>query len=160
MTIAEWCLFGAVVLYLLSLAPAKALAPREFDNAKPRDPAFYADPVRGRMLGAHMNGIETFPFFAVAVLLAEFRSAPQAWIDGLALAFLATRLLFVLAYVGDRSTLRTMLWNAAFAFNLGIFFHAGFGVRGAVIATAAGLIWALTLGPILIHGESKLRKEL
>lgn len=153
MTIAEWCLFGTVLLYLVSLAPAKALAPREFDNAKPRAPAFYADPVRGRMLGAHINGIETFPFFAVAVLLAEFRAAPQAWVDGLGLAFLVTRALFVLAYVGDRATLRTMLWNAAFAFNLGIFFLAGFGVRGAVIATGVGMAWALALGPILIIGE-------
>jgi uncharacterized MAPEG superfamily protein len=157
MTIAEWCLFGAVILYLATLAPAKALAPSEFDNARPRDPKFYAYPVRGRMLGAHINGIETFPFFAAAVLLAEFRSAPQEWIDCLALAFLATRILFVAAYVGDRSTLRTMLWNAAFAFNLGIFFLAGFGVRGAVLATGIGLAWAIALGPILILGERRKR---
>lgn len=157
MTIAEWCLFGAVILYLLSLAPAKALGSRDFDNAKPRDPAFYADPVRGRMLGAHINGIESFPFFAVAVLLAEFRSAPQDWIDGLALAFLVTRILFVIAYVADRATPRTMLWNAAFAFNIGIFFLAGFGVSGARIATGLGLLWTLALGPILIIGERKRR---
>ncbi len=153
MTIAEWCLFGAVILYLVSLAPAKALASREFDNARPRDPAFYADPVRGRMFGAHINGIETFPFFAIAVLLAEFRSVPQAWIDGLALAFLGARILFVLAYVADRATLRTMLWNAAFAFNLGIFFLAGFGAKGAAIATGAGLVFALIVGLILTIGQ-------
>ena len=153
MTIAEWCLFGAVILYLVSLAPAKAIASREFDNAKPRDPSFYADPVRGRMLGAHANGIEAFPFFAVAVLLAEFRAAPQPWIDGLAMAFLAARLLFVLAYVADRATLRTMLWNAAFAFNVGIFFLAGFGITGAVAATSVGLFWAVIVGLILIVGQ-------
>jgi uncharacterized MAPEG superfamily protein len=157
MTIAEWCLFGAVVLYLGTLAPAKALASQEFDNARPRDAAFYANPVRKRMLGAHINGLETFPFFAVAVLLAGFRDAPQAWTDSLAAAFLATRILFVLAYVGDRPTARTMLWNAAFAFNLGIFFLAGYGTGGALIATAAGLAWALLLGPILILAERKRR---
>ena len=48
-------------------------------------------PTRKRALGAHFNGIETFPFFAAAVLLAEFRDAPQAWVDGLALGFLVTR---------------------------------------------------------------------
>lgn len=149
MTIAEWCLFGAVMLYLGTVAPAKALGHREFDNAAPRDPKFYEHPVRRRALGAHINGIETFPFFAVAVLLAEFRQAPQIWIDGLALAFLGTRLAFVLAYVADRATLRTVLWNAAFAFNLGIFFLSGSGTRGAVIATSAGLLWALAVWPIL-----------
>jgi uncharacterized MAPEG superfamily protein len=149
MTIAEWCLFGAVVLYLATVAPAKALGHREFDNGSPRDPSFYEHPVRKRALGAHINGIETFPFFATAVLLAQFRQAPQEWVDGLALAFLFTRLGFVGAYVGNKPTTRTVLWNAAFAFNLGIFFLSGFGVRGAVVATVAGLLWALAVWPIL-----------
>ena len=157
MTIAEWCLFGAVILYLVTLAPAKALAPDKFDNAKPRDPAFYAEPLRNRMLGAHINGIETFPFFAAAVLLSEFRGAPQEWIDGLAVAFLVTRILFVLAYVADRPTLRTTLWNAAFAFNLGIFFLAGFGERGATIATVVGLAFAIIVATILVLGERTRR---
>lgn len=150
MTIAEWCLFGAVILYLGTVAPAKAFGHREFNNAAPRDPAFYEHPVRRRALGAHINGIETFPFFATAVLLAEFRGAPQAWVDGLAIGFLVTRLVFVAAYVGDKPTVRTVFWNMAFAFNLGIFFLSGFGVRGALIATISGLLWALTLWPILV----------
>ncbi len=149
MTIAEWCLFGAVMLYLSTLAPAKALGHREFDNAAPRSDEFYEHPVRRRVLGAHINGIETFPFFAAAVLLAEFREAPQPWIDGLAAAFLVSRIAFVLAYVGDRATLRTMLWNVAFAFNLGIFFLSGFGPSGASIALAIGLGWSLTVGMLL-----------
>jgi uncharacterized MAPEG superfamily protein len=60
MTIAEWCLFGAAILYLATVAPAKAIGHREFDNASPRDPSFYEHPVRKRALGAHINGIETF----------------------------------------------------------------------------------------------------
>jgi uncharacterized MAPEG superfamily protein len=155
MTIAEWSLFGAVVLYLATVAPAKAMGRREFDNASPRDPSFYEHPVRKRALGAHINGIETFPFFATAVLLAEFRQAPQDWIDGLATAFLITRLGFVAAYVCDKPTTRTVLWNAAFAFNLGVFFLSGFGVRGAVIATVAGLLWALAVWPILARVQRK-----
>ena len=102
-----------------------------------------------------MNGIEAFPFFAAAVLLAEFRQAPQPWIDGLAVAFLLTRLAFVFAYVGDRATLRTMLWNAAFAFNLGIFFLSGFGPSGATIALAIGLGWSLTVGVLLTALERR-----
>jgi len=122
MTIAEICLFAAVLLYLLTLAPAKAFGHREFDNADPRAPEFYQKPLRARLLGAHNNGIETFPFFLGAVLLAEFRAAPQAWIDGLAVAFLVFRLAFVLAYVSGRSTTRTLLWNAGFIANTAIFF--------------------------------------
>ena len=66
MTIAEWCVFGAVMLYLATIAPFKATGFRRFDNSKPRDPAFFEDPLRARALGAHLNGIETFPFFAAA----------------------------------------------------------------------------------------------
>ena len=122
MTIAEWCVFGAVLLYLLTIAPFKAIGFRRFDNARPRDPAFFEDPLRARALGAHINGIETFPFFATAVLLAEFRSGPQNLINELAVLFLIVRIAYVLTYLGDRPTLRTILWNLGFAINLAIFF--------------------------------------
>jgi uncharacterized MAPEG superfamily protein len=121
-TLAEDSLFAAVLLYLLVLAPVKFGAHREFDNADPRNPDFYRTPLRARVLGAHQNGLETFPFFAAAVLLAEFRAAPQGWVDGLALGFVAIRLAYVAAYIGDRSTLRSILWSLGFAVNAAIFF--------------------------------------
>jgi uncharacterized MAPEG superfamily protein len=122
MTVAEWCIFGALMLYLLTIAPVKWIGFRRFDNAKPRDPAFYADPLRSRALGAHQNGIEAFPFFAIAVLLAEFREGPQRLIDELAILFLIVRIAYVLTYLGDRPTLRSILWSIGFAINLAIFF--------------------------------------
>ena len=122
MTVAEWCIFGALLLYLLTIVPIKWIGFHRFDNAKPRDPAFYADPLRARALGAHQNGIETFPFFAIAVLLAEFREGPQRLIDELAVLFLIVRIAYVLTYLGDRPTLRSILWSIGFAINLGIFF--------------------------------------
>jgi uncharacterized MAPEG superfamily protein len=120
-TVAEWSLLAAVLLYLLTLAPFKPLGYREFDNARPRAPAFWEKPIRARALGAHLNGIETFPFFAAAVLLAEFRECPQGRIDALGLAFVAIRALYVLAYLGDRPWSRTLLWNVGFAVNVAIF---------------------------------------
>ncbi len=122
MTVAEWCVFGAVLLYLLTIAPFKALGAGQFDNSKPRDPAFYDDPIRSRALGAHLNGIETFPFFAAAVLLAEFRAAPQNLINELAVLSLIVRVAYVFTYLGNRPTLRTILWNIGFVINTAIFF--------------------------------------
>src|SRR3954453_8441580 len=122
MTIAEYCLLGAVLLYLLTIAPFKAVGLRIFDNSKPRDPDFYGDPLPARAFGAHLNGIETFLFFTAAVLLAQFRDGPQRLIDELAVLFLIVRLAYVLSYLGDRPTLRTILWNVGFAINLAIFF--------------------------------------
>jgi uncharacterized MAPEG superfamily protein len=122
MTVAEWCVFGAVLLYLLTLAAGKLSDIRRFDNANPRDPAFFQDPLRARALGAHQNGIETFPFFAFAVLLAEFRLGSLRLIDELAVLFLIVRIAYILTYVGNRPTLRSILWNIGFAINVAIFF--------------------------------------
>jgi uncharacterized MAPEG superfamily protein len=122
MTFAEIMLFAAVILYLLTVAPVKAFGHRRFDNANPRDPGFYRPGIAARALGAHLNGIEAFAFFAAAVLLAEFRHAPQHWIDLLAGIFVGIRLLFVLAYLGNWPTTRTLLWNLGFAVNVAIFF--------------------------------------
>jgi uncharacterized MAPEG superfamily protein len=125
MTVAEWCVFAALMLYLLTIAPVKWLGFRRFDNARPRDPSFYADPIAARALGAHQNGIEAFPFFAAAVLLAEFHGAPQRLVDELAVLFLIVRIAYVLTYLGDRPTLRSILWCIGFAINTGIFFLPG-----------------------------------
>ncbi|THD70585.1 MAG: MAPEG family protein [Bradyrhizobium sp.] len=122
MTVAEWCVFGTLMLYLLTIVPVKWIGFRRFDNAKPRDPAFYDDPIRTRALGAHQNGIEAFPFFATAVLLAEFRGGQQRLIDELAVLFLIVRIAYVLTYLGDRPTLRSILWSIGLTINIAIFF--------------------------------------
>ena len=122
MTIAEWCVFGTLLLYLLTIGSIKWIGFRRFDNSKPRDPAFYEGPIAARVLGAHQNGIEAFPFFAAAVLLAEFRSCPQRLIDELAMLFLIVRIAYVFTYLGNRPRLRSILWNIGFAINIVIFF--------------------------------------
>ena len=122
MTVAEWCVFGTLMLYLLTIVSVKWAGHRRFDNAKPRDLAFYDNPISARALGAHQNGIEAFPFFAAAVLLAEFRQAPQHYIDELAVLFLIVRIAYVFTYLGNRPTLRSILWSLGFAINIVIFF--------------------------------------
>jgi uncharacterized MAPEG superfamily protein len=122
MTVAEYCIFGVVALYLLTIVPIKWIGYRHYDNSMPRAPAFYRDAIRARALGAHQNGIEAFPFFAVAVLLAEFRAAPQNLINELAVLFLIVRIAYVLTYIGNRPRLRSILWNVGFTINVAIFF--------------------------------------
>ena len=122
MTVAEFCIFGVVAIYLLTIVPIKWIGFRHYDNSKPRDPAFYEDAIRARALGAHQNGLEAFPFFAAAVLLAEFRDAPQNLINELAVLFVIVRVAYVLTYIGNRPRLRSILWNIGFVINIAIFF--------------------------------------
>ncbi len=123
MTIAEWCIFrNADALFV-------------DDCIRQRPSAFAASTIPGpaippssrsrsglaRWAPTH-NGIEAFPFFAAAVLLAEFRTAPQHLINELAVLFLIVRIAYVFTYLGDRPTLRSILWNLGFAINVAIFF--------------------------------------
>ena len=122
MTVAELCLLAAVFLIVATIGPAKFMGRREYDNANPRDPKFYTPGFRARSQGAHLNGYETFSFFAVAVLLAEMKGAPQGTLDALAVGFLLARLAYVACYLGDRPTLRSVMWAVGLAFNVAIFF--------------------------------------
>lgn len=122
MTVAELCLLAAVFLIVATIGPAKFLGRHAYDNANPRDPRFYTPGFRTRSLGAHQNGYETFPFFAAAVLLAEMKGAPQGTLDALAVGFLLARVAYVACYLGDRPTLRSVMWAVGLAFNVAIFF--------------------------------------
>ena len=122
MTVAEWCVFGAVMLYLLTIAPFKAIGFRRFDNAKPRDPAFYEEPLRARALGAHPTASRHSRSSQSPCCWRSFGSAPQHLIDELAVLFLIVRIAYVFTYLGNRPTLRSILWNIGFAINVAIFF--------------------------------------
>ena len=49
-------------------------------------------------------------------------AAPQHLIDELAVLFLIVRIAYVFTYLGDRPTLRSILWSIGFAINVAIFF--------------------------------------
>jgi uncharacterized MAPEG superfamily protein len=122
MTIADLTLLAAVLLTIGTIGFAKVKGGRAYDNANPRSPDFYQDPFRARALAAHQNGFEAFPFFAAAVILAEMRHMPQGILDGLAVAFILLRVVYVTLYLRNRPTMRSAVWSAAFACNLLIFF--------------------------------------
>ncbi len=127
MTIADLCLLAAVILTIASIAPAKL--DREFDNANPRDPAYYKLGLRARAQAAHLNGFEAFPFFAAAVILAEMRGASQGWVNVLAVAFILARIVYVGMYLTNRATLRSVVWSVAFLINVAIFFSPAWAGR-------------------------------
>ncbi|HEY4173085.1 MAG TPA: MAPEG family protein [Rhodopila sp.] len=122
MTIAELCLLGSVILTIVSIMPAKLSGRGDYDNGSPRDPRFFTPGLRTRSLGAHQNGFEAFPLFAAAVILAEMRAVPQGTVDLLAVTFVVIRVVYVVLYLGDRPSLRSMVWWVGFVCNLAIFF--------------------------------------
>ena len=120
LTLADLSILGAVAAYMAPIATAKYAAGGSFDNAKPRDPTFYDDAFRARALGAHQNGLEGFAFFAVAVVIAQMRAAPQHIVDGLAVAYVALRFAYAAAYLAGAASLRSAIWALAFAANIAL----------------------------------------
>ena len=120
LTLADLSILAAVAAYMAPIAIAKYGSLRQFDNDKPRDPAFYQDPFRARALWAHQNGLEGFAFFAAAVVIAQMRDAPQHVADSLALAYVALRFAYAAAYLAGLSALRSGLWALAFAVNVAL----------------------------------------
>ena len=68
------------------------------------------------------TGSRPFRSLPSAVLLAEFRACPQNLINELAVLFVIVRIAYVFTYIGNRPTLRSILWSIGFAINIAIFF--------------------------------------
>jgi uncharacterized MAPEG superfamily protein len=120
LTLADLSILGAVAAYMAPIAIAKYGGGGSFDNTKPRDPAFYNDAFRARALWAHQNGLEGFAFFAVAVVIAQMRAAPQHIVDGLAVGYVALRFAYAAAYLAGLAPLRSAIWSLGFAANVAL----------------------------------------
>jgi uncharacterized MAPEG superfamily protein len=119
MTVAFWCVLVAGLLPLATVAVAKAS--RNYDNAHPRTWLAEQQGLRRRADFAHRNHYEAFPWFAASVIVAALAHASQERVDILAVAYILLRLAYTAAYLGNRPSLRSVLWIAAFCCALAIF---------------------------------------
>lgn len=94
---------------------------RSYDNAAPRAGVDRLPPRQQRAYWAQLNAFEAFPLFAAAVIVAHLVRAPQPWVDGLAVAFIAFRVAYTLAYIHDRDRLRSLVWTGGFLCVIGLF---------------------------------------
>jgi uncharacterized MAPEG superfamily protein len=120
MEISYWCILIAGLLPILTVWVAK-YGRRDFDNGEPRAWLDQQTGLRRRADYAHRNHFEAFPFFAAAVLVAQQTGVAQEWIDGLALAFIAARMVYTALYLNDLPSLRSLSWTVGYACVLGLF---------------------------------------
>lgn len=124
MNLAYWCVLIAGMMPILTIAIAKGR--RGYDNANPRP---WLDKQQGlprRADYAHRNHFEAFPFFAAAVIIAEQLHVTQSSIDALAVAFIATRIVYTFFYLTDRATLRTAAFTIGYGCVIGLFLLAAY----------------------------------
>jgi uncharacterized MAPEG superfamily protein len=107
-TIAYWCVLVMVLFPYLFTILAKS-GPG-FNNSNPRG---YLEKVEGWRKRAHwvqVNNFETFPAFAVSVIIAHQLHANQTIINELAIIFVMARTLHAICYIANLASLRTLFW--------------------------------------------------
>ena|SRR3982750_4539242 len=82
--------------------------------ASPRDePVPPLQPVAGRINRNFRNYMETFPFFAVAVIAAELSGTHNGLTYWGSIAYLAGRVAYSLLYLAGIPLIRSLFWNIA-----------------------------------------------
>ncbi|PKM23181.1 MAG: hypothetical protein CVV10_00370 [Gammaproteobacteria bacterium HGW-Gammaproteobacteria-14] len=114
MTIAYWCVLVAIFLPFAFTGFAKfqgGFGPKQ--NHNPREFLEGLQGARKRAHWAQINSFEVNPAFFVAVVAAhQIGTLAQGTIDGLAVAFIASRILFGIFYITDKAELRSLVWFA------------------------------------------------
>jgi uncharacterized MAPEG superfamily protein len=94
-----------------------------YDNGMPRQWLAKQTGFRARANAAQANLFESLPFFFAAVIIASIANAPQNRIDLLAIGFVAARIAYLICYVADWPTTRSIVWLAGLICVVTIFFQ-------------------------------------
>jgi uncharacterized MAPEG superfamily protein len=122
MTIALWCVLIAGLAPYVVFGPAAA----KIDNRLPRVSARTLDGLPARAHGAHLNFFESFPFFAVAVLVAHVVEGPNTTVNWLAALYIALRVVYTVCYFGNLQPFRSIVFFAGLIDAIVIFVHPAF----------------------------------
>ena len=122
MTIAYWCVL------LMGLFPyvAAGIAKKgfeDYDNGMPRQWLAKQTGFRARANAAQANLFESLPLFFAAVVIASIAHGPQDRVDLLAIGFVLARIAYLICYVANWPTARSLVWLAGLACVVTIFFQ-------------------------------------
>lgn len=124
MPIAFWCILIALFLPYLGTGLAK-FAGRDFGARQNRDPRTFLEGLEGYRKRAHnfqLNSFEVTPAFAIAVLVAYVvGNAEPSTLDRLAIAWLISRMVYLICYIADLATLRSLVWFVGMALIVAFF---------------------------------------
>ena len=94
-----------------------------YDNSHPREWLAKQSGFRARANAAQANLFESLPLFFAAVIIASVAHAPQERIDFLAVCFVVCRLAYLVCYVANWATARSLVWLAGLASVIAMFFQ-------------------------------------
>ena len=120
MTIAYWCVLFMGLFPIVAAGIAKK-GFEDYDNASPRQWLAKQTGFRARANAAQANLFESLPLFFTAVIIASMANAPQNRVDLLAMGFVLTRIAYLICYLANWSTTRSVVWLVGLACVVAIF---------------------------------------
>ena len=122
MTIAFACvLFMGLLPYVAAGIAKKGF--EGYDNSLPRQWLAIQTGFRARANAAQANLFESLPFFFAAVIIASIAKAPQERVDLLAIGFVIARMAYLICYVANWPTTRSIVWLLGIACVVAMFFQ-------------------------------------
>ena len=122
MTIAYWCvLFMGLFPYVAAGIAKKGF--EGYDNGMPRQWLAQQTGFRARANAAQANLFESLPLFFAAVVISSIANAPQNRVDLLSIGFVVARIAYLICYVADWPTTRSIVWLAGLVCVVAIFFQ-------------------------------------
>ena len=116
MTIAIWCILVAAILPYVAVGFVRGL-----DRNEPRAHLAELDSRSSRAFGAQLNGFETFPIFAAAVIVEHMVGGPSRFADIMAIFYVVCRIGHMSAYIARNQPLRSLAFALGQAAALAIF---------------------------------------
>ncbi|NHC61929.1 MAPEG family protein [Paenalcaligenes suwonensis] len=118
---AKWILIIAAFLPFLAAVSAK-VGGKGFQNHTPREWLAKQEGWRARANAAQANTFEALPFFFAAFLYALFQPVVPELVMKLGWAWVILRVAYIYLYIRDLSSLRSLIWFAAFGVNISLLF--------------------------------------
>ena len=122
MTIAYACVLLMGLLPYVAAGIAKK-GFEQYDNKMPREWLAKQTGFRARANAAQANLFESLPLFFAAVIIAHLQQVHQSRIDVLALGFVCARILYLICYVANWPTARSLVWLAGLICVICLFFQ-------------------------------------
>lgn len=122
MTIAYFCVLIMGILPYVATGIAKK-GWEGYDNGLPRQWLAKQTGFRARANAAQANLFESLPLFFAAVIIASISNAPQDRIDILAVGFVLARIAYLICYVANWSTARSIVWLIGIICVISLFFQ-------------------------------------
>ena len=122
MTIAYACvLFMGLFPYVAAGIAKKGF--EQYDNSMPRQWLAKQTGFRARANAAQANLFESLPLFFAAVIISSIGGAPQVRLDLLAIGFVIARIAYLICYIANWPTMRSVVWLIGLICVIAIFFQ-------------------------------------